>query len=165
MNRTAAPLRTALLGGLVAVVGGCLSPITLEDGSQVELAVTDPELAAELESLVAVMYFNPGGDNGCAALLDEDLDALHARQPRANQAFPARPEEEGGGTHTFGNVGASGDYSFLLLGSVRPRAALSGDAPLLAARGSVVAAGCEELQVLQNHRYDLPLTLFPAGLR
>lgn len=164
MRSPSPPALGSVLVGLGLLTTGCLAPIELHDGSQVQLAVTDPEIVDELESLIAVMYFDPNGANACADLVDDDLDGLVERGPRANQAVPARPGEDGGGEHAFGNVGAGGPHSFLLLGSVRPVAEL-GREPLANARGSVIAVGCEELEVLQNRRYDLPVTLFPAGLR
>lgn len=148
----------------VAPLFACLSPIELADGSALELSVTDPALLDEIRSLVAVMYFNPNEQNPCRLLLAEDLSSLAARDPLASQAFDAHPAEDDAAGHTFGNVGASGPYTFLLLGSTRSRAELAAP-PLASAMGSVIAMGCEEIEVLQGSRYDLRLTLFPVGLK
>jgi hypothetical protein len=151
----------------LALVGLCAcQPSTRVElvGGTAELAATAPELIDEMQSVVAVVFYNFGGENACAELVDAPLDDIAAREPFARQAVPL--EDTVGLGHTFGNIGASGDYSFLLLGSFRETGALlAGADPILAARGSVIAIGCEEQRVLQNYRYDLPITLFPAGVR
>lgn len=157
------PLPRVLLACLFACLGGCLAPIELEDGGGVSLAVTDPGLLEEIETLVVVLYYNQTGAYPCAELIDETPEALAARatdaQPVAAQEVAAK-----GPGHVFGNISASGDYSFLVLGSTLSTSRF-GPEPLAAASGNVVAVGCEELRVLQRERYDLALTLFPAGLR
>lgn len=156
---------------------GCSPPspreIAIDLGAgEARLALTDPALLEPLKSFVALMYWNPDGLNACADLVDEDLAALDARGPLASQVV-ALEGEAGSDAHAFGNVAEGGVHSFLLLGSLKPKGLLKfeleGGAqrsnPLVEGEGSVIAVGCEEVDVRQYQRFDVPISLFPAGLR
>lgn len=142
---------------------------------ETRLALTDPALLDPLKSFVALMYFNPDGLNSCADLVDASLSDLDARKPLASQVV-ALEGENGSDEHAFGNVGESGVHSFLLLGSLKPKGLLrfeeedangepTSSNPLVEAEGSVIAIGCEEVDVRQYQRFDVAISLFPAGLR
>lgn len=172
--------RAFVLVALLLSLTGCGAPaprtVELDLGvGQARLALTDPALLAPLKSFVALMYFNPDGLNACADLVDADLAALHERGPLATQVV-ALEGESGSDEHAFGNVAESGVHSFLLLGSLKPKGLLkfeveggNGTAassnPLIEGSGSVIAVGCEEVDVRQYQRFDVPISLFPAGLR
>lgn len=153
---------TALALGLAT---SCEAPTLHEidlGAGTLRLPLTDPALVGELGSVITLMYLNLGGMNPCADLVDASVDQLAERGPSARQAIDLSSSSH----HAFGNIGAGGDYSFLLLGSTKPHGAIASQPDLLAAaRGSVVAMGCEEVYVRQNYRFDVPITLFPAGLR
>lgn len=167
---------TALALGLSACAAPPPRDLALDLGvGEARLALTDPTLLEPLKSFVALMYWNPDGLNACADLVDEDLAQLDARGPLASQVV-ALEGENGSDEHAFGNVAESGVHSFLLLGSLKPKGLLkfevdgeSGEAsssnPLVEGRGSVIAVGCEEVDVRQYQRFDVPISLFPAGLR
>lgn len=137
---------------------------------QAKLAITDATLLEPLKSFVALMYYNPDGLNACADLVDAPLADLDARGPLASQVV-ALEGENGSDEHAFGNVGASGVHSFLLLGSLKPKGLLKFEVtggssnPLEEGIGSVIAVGCEEVFVRQYQRFDVAISLFPAGLR
>lgn len=168
----------ALAMGLSLFGCGAPAPRTLELDLGVgtaRLALTDPALVRPLKSFVALMYFNPDGLNACADLVDADLAELRDRGPLASQVVALEGEGKSG-EHAFGNVGESGVHSFLLLGSLKPKGllkfALEGENgepqssdPLVECAGSVIAVGCEEVDVRQYQRFDVPISLFPAGLR
>jgi hypothetical protein len=126
------------------------------------LPLTDPALLERVPSLITLMYLNLEGINPCAELVDASVAELVARSPSARQVIDLGATSR----HAFGNIGAGGAYSFVLLGSTKPPEALVNQTDVLAAAsGSVVAVGCEEVFVRQHHRFDVPITLFPAGLR
>lgn len=134
---------------------------------QSRFAVTSPGLIAPLESLLVLLFPNGKGDHPCSALVEEGPVALHERAPSALQLLGV----EGGALvseHTFGQIAPETAHSVVLLGSLRSRAQLEADAatpPLQAARGSVIAIGCEEFEAGAYTRLDIPITLFPAGQR
>ncbi len=162
------------------VAGGCVQPapryldVDLGPG-QARLAISDPALLEPLKSFIALMYWNPDGLNACADLVDTSLQDLEARGPLASQVVSLEGDDSSD-EHAFGNVGESGVHSFLLLGSLKPKGLLrfqvddgSGATvssnPLVEGHASVIAVGCEEVDVRQFQRFDVPISLFPAGLR
>lgn len=185
-----------LLGCLLALAIGCereapMSLIEITETGEMRVGLTDGLLFDELETVLLMMYFDPNGDNSCASLVDDDVAALNDRAPTARQAIALR----GSGArddHVFGNIPASGRYSFVMLGSHRRSADFRGgdtcsvnadcsselcragtegmrcdraEDPLALAVGNVVAVGCEEITVVQTFRTVLSVRLFPAGLR
>lgn len=172
-------MKRVLLSSLLVILAGCgVAPLehSLDLGaSQARLAVTSPGLIEPLKSFVALMYFNPDGAASCADLVDASLLDLDTRAPIASQVISL----EGDGKsdeHAFGNVGESGPHSFLLLGSLKPKGLLKFEVEgpdgeptssnaLVEGQGSVIAIGCEEVDVRQYQRFDVPISLFPAGLR
>jgi hypothetical protein len=177
---------------VIGVLGACRPPaaaltIDVAETGEATLAITDEALLGEVDTLLALMYFNHEGANSCSALVDESVQALTGRGPLARQAL-ATTGPDATLDHSFGNIGASGEHSFLLLGSFRPSRDFRGgascsvntdcasgscvrsvcaraDDPLELAAGNVVAVGCEEFFVVQNFRAELPIRLFPTGLR
>jgi hypothetical protein len=165
--------------------------IEIAPTGEVTAALTEAALYDELETALILMYYDPNGDNSCAALVDEGIAALNDRAPLARQAVPLKGPQARD-DHVFGKIAASGRYSFMLLGSHRrERDFRGGDAcqvnadcaselcrsttdglqcaraedPLALALGNVVAIGCEEVNVVQTFRTIMPVRLFPAGLR
>lgn len=173
MKRALAALALPL--ALVACDAPAPRPLELDLGvGTTRLALTDPALVAPLQSFIALMYFNPDGLNACADLVDASLEELKERGPLASQVV-ALEGEGSSDQHAFGNVGENGVHSFLLLGSRKPKGHLrfpiegangvETSDPLVEGAGSVIAIGCEEVDVRQYQRFDVPISLFPAGLR
>lgn len=166
-------MRAFVVALSLSLVGlcACEAPLVETDLGRLELGLTNPTLLEEVNTLVALMFANEGGNASCAALVNATPNALKAREPAAVQALSKdEPACRGtGGAHTFGRVDPAGPYTFVLLGSVRPFCEIETEdaevSALDAVRGTVIAVGCEELEVQWNERYDIQLALFPAGLR
>jgi len=189
-------LPACLLGCLLVVATGCereasIGLVEIADTGELSVGLTDGALFDELETVLLMMYFDPNGENSCGSLVDDGTASLNDRAPTARQAIAVR----GAGArddHVFGNIPASGRYSFVMLGSHRRAADFRGgdvcsvdadcaselcrggtegmrcdraENPLALAVGTVVAVGCEEITVVQTFRTVLSVRLFPAGLR
>lgn len=175
----ARPALAVAVALFAALLGGCQrAPITLDLGDgQATLALTDPALADSIQTyLVAKLVATPTVAT-CADLVDLRIAEIHRvvteRQPFTGAVAAFRLDRRTG--YGFGKVEPPGTWSFLMLGStkelyvdvgVAPEGTIDSREPLLPqVEGSVNAIGCRELNVMTDGRYDLNVTLFPAGLR
>lgn len=157
-------MKARWLSLLVAACCSCGAPppgFALVDGETATLAATDPQLVDALQSLTFLFFNDADGDNGCAALVEQDAAGLNARNPVSHQGINVEDRQE----HAFGAIQGEGRRSFVVLGSVRALSAAEQADPLPVLGGSVVAIGCRELDVVEGQRFHLPVVLFPAGLR
>jgi hypothetical protein len=149
---------------VLAIVGAACGPppTTVDvDGQTTEIAATDPELLDAIESLSFLFYNDADAENGCGALVDLDAVELDDRQPVSHQGINVADRTE----HAFGAITGAGRRAFVVLGSVRPLAMAEQADPLPLLPGTIVAVGCRELDVVEGTRFNLPVVLFPAGLR
>lgn len=162
-----------------AVLTGCERPeYTLDLGdAQATLALTDATLAESIQTfLVAKLVATPSVAT-CADLVDLRVGEIHRlvteRQPITGAVAAFRLDRRTG--YGFGKVEPPGVWSFLMLGStkelyvgvdVAPEGTIDPREPILPqVEGTVNAIGCRQLDVEDDGRYDLNVTLFPAGLR
>lgn len=137
-------------------------PSTVEvDGETAEIAATDPALLETIRSLSFLFFDDAEEENGCGTLVDLDAVQLDARGPVSHQGINVSDRTE----HAFGAITGPGRRAFMILGSVRPLAMAEQADPLPLLPGTIVAIGCRELDVVEGTRFNVPIVLFPAGLR
>jgi hypothetical protein len=151
-----------LLLSVVALLVGCERrplPVVEVGGNTAQLAVTDEALVDAIDSFSALLFQNQQGQKPCPDLLAMSVAELQAAEPVVNLSL-AKDDVDAG--VIFGSIRTGGLHSFLILG-----AAGGGDTPITLenADGKIIAVGCEELEVVQDQRRSIQVTLFPAGLR
>jgi len=159
--------------------------------TQIQMALSDEALAAEIGSYVLATYFSASGQT-CTDLLEMTTAELYetkiAQQPlAASQALCPQeltsdascPDTGPRNSHLLADLYAPGQYSIVLLASRLPYAdtntyfQVNPDTnekldPLKVLANhppSVVAIGCRELDISVYERQNIELVLFPSGLR
>lgn len=136
-------------------MGGAVSAATDE---QVVLQALDPELLSEVESFV----FSFSKTRTCAQLVDlgpEQIGALLEDERPPIQVLPGGATAE----HVFGLVEPGVPVAYFVFASSRPAA--NERLALADFAGTVFAMGCTDHSAQAGTRRDLPLQLFPVGLR
>jgi hypothetical protein len=144
-------------------LAGC--NVDVDTYGPITLAATDPALLERGKMFV----FSFSSTNRCGDLVNLDpagiAAAVAAEQPPAPlQALEPRSGEAV--EHVFGNVPPNVEVAFFVLASALGRADLPQQRVTIAAlQGSVFAIGCRDFTAPSGTRHDLPLSLFPVGLR
>lgn len=144
---------------IAAAASAACQPGAVDANSPVVLGAVDPDLVAKARTLV----FSFSNTQTCADLVDlspsEIGEVLEAAQENAPLQILDPTTEE----HVFGKVDPNIPIAYFVLASVRTdfgqRVAFSD------LSGSVFAMGCRDFAAPSGTRHDLPLTLFPIGLR
>jgi hypothetical protein len=124
------------------------------------LAAVDPGLLAEARLFV----FSFARGSSCADLVDrspsEIGDAL------SGEDAPLQPVENGDEvSHAFGDVPTDAPVAFFVLASSAARDELGQRVDFADLSGTVFGIACRDYQPTSGARVDLPMTLFPVGLR
>lgn len=160
----AASVATSVAAGVVGAVGvlavlgagaGCAPGI--DANNPVSLSAFDPELLVDTKTFV----FSFSTTKTCADLMDLAPDALD--EALAAEEAPLQLLAPGVDEHVFGKVTPDVPIAYFVLASAK------GDLGQLVQlrdfKGTVFAMGCRDLTVRSGTRQDLPITLFPVGLR
>lgn len=144
---------------LMSVLGGCRGAVLGGDGPMT-LAAIDPELLETARLLV----FSFSTTTGCADLVD--MAPSEIGEALAGEEAPLQPVENAGEvSHVFGDVPPGQPVAFLVLASAAERDDLGQRIDFADLSGTVIAMACRDYQAEGGTRYDLPMTLFPVGLR
>lgn len=152
---------TRAVCGLVALLslGGCRGAVMAGDGPMT-LAAVDPDL---LESARVLLFFFTASKT-CADLVElspAGMGDLLAGEDFSQQAV----ENDDDVHHVFGDVPADSPVAFMVLASSASRDQLGQRIELADLSGTVFALACRDHLATGGTRVDLPLTLFPVGLR
>ncbi|HEY4221708.1 MAG TPA: hypothetical protein VGO62_10200 [Myxococcota bacterium] len=147
----------SVLAIALALSASCAGAVLDSGDGSSSLAATDPALIENARSLI----FSFSTKKTCADLVD--LGPAEIAAALASEAAPSQiiaPTEE---FHVFGKVPPNTPIAYFVLASSSPKPA----APvgLETFRGSVFAMGCRDFNAPSGTRHDLPLTMFPVGLR
>ena len=169
MITRAHPLRTLVafmpafaLALVVASQIACAPQADFDVGdSRISLSAVDPTLVPSTKLFV----FSFSTTRTCADLMDLDPAAIGA-EVEAERA-PLQPLEPGGDAveHVFGNVAPNVPIAFFVLSSSTSRGDLGQRIDFADLNGSVFAMACKDFNAPSGTRSDLPMTLFPVGLR
>jgi hypothetical protein len=153
--RAPAPIVAAFLTAASLAVSACgpgpssHSPVTLQ--------AFDPELLTDARTLV----FSFSTTRVCADLMDLAPDALG--ELLQDEEPPLQLLDGASQEHVFGKVTPDVPIAYFVLASARSD---FGQAVALRdLKGTVFGMACRELEVKSGTRQDLPMTLFPVGLR
>lgn len=131
----------------------------VEGSSPVILGALDPELLTKARTLV----FSFSKTQTCADLVDLSPTEIGAALEAAAENAPLQILDPTTSEHVFGKVDPNIPIAYFVLASVRTdfgqRVAFSDLA------GTVFAIGCRDFSAPSGTRHDLPMTLFPIGLR
>lgn len=157
MTQRARHTGCALLA-LVAVAG-CQGAIRSGDGP-LSLAAVDPDLLENARTLV----FSFSSTRSCGELVDRSPAAIG--EALSGENVPLQPvDNDGDVSHVFGDVPADVPVAFLVLASAASRDEIGQRIELADLSGTVFALACRDHRATGGTRVDLPLTLFPVGLR
>lgn len=153
-------MRRALLVAIAVVgLGGCRGAVVGGDGP-LTLAAVDPALLENARLLV----FSFSTTRACADLVDRSPSGMGALLEGEDVPLQAvEPEDEV--NHVFGDVPPDAPVAFLVLASSAARDELDQRIELADLTGTVFGVGCRDYRAVAGSRVDLPLTLFPVGLR
>lgn len=151
---TRVALSFALLGLLAISCGG-----GVDASSPVLLGALDPDLLVNARSLV----FTFSTTQTCADLVDLSPAEMGSALEDAQENAPLQRLDASASEHVFGKVDPDVPIAYFVLASVR--AELDPQDGLSALTGSVFAFGCRDFLAPSGSRHDLPITLFPIGLR
>lgn len=144
-------------GVLAVLVGGAGCGPRIDANNPVSLSAFDPELLVDTKTFV----FSFSTTKTCADLMDLAPDALD--DALASEQAPLQLLAPGVDEHVFGKVTPDVPIAYFVLASAK------GDLGQLVQlrdfKGTVFAMGCRDLTVRSGTRQDLPITLFPVGLR
>lgn len=144
---------------LAPLLGGCVGGV-LEGQGPVTLAAVDPSLLETAQLLV----FSFSTTQPCEELVD--LAPAEIGAALADENAPLQPLENRQGTsHVFGDVPAGVPLAFFVLASAATRGELGQRIDFADLGGTVFAMACRDFEAAGGTRNDLPLTLFPVGLR
>lgn len=149
--------RAALLPLLpfLPLVGSC--DADLDGESPVVLSAFDPELLVEAGTFV----FSFSKTRTCADIVDRAPDEI--AELLAAEDAPVQALDPSVGEHVFGKVTPDVPIAYFVLASTTSE--IGERVELAALKGTVLAVGCRDLSVKSGTRQDLPITLFPVGLR
>lgn len=144
---------------VVGALGACQGGV-IEGEGPITLAAVDPAL---LEN-ARLLMFSFSVTTSCEGLIDLSPsgigEALAAEDP------PRQPaDNDGEVSHVFGDVPANVPIAFLVLASSAEREQLGQRVDFADLTGTVFGIACRDYQATPGTRYDLPMTLFPVGLR
>lgn len=151
---------------VVATFAGALITSACQPGfidaspsSPVVLAAIDPDLVLKAKTLV----FSFSRTQTCADLVDLSPAQIGALLEEAEENAPLQILGPTTDEHVFGKVEPDVPIAYFVLSSVKTdfgqRVAFEDLA------GTVFAMGCRDFAAPSGTRHDLPLTLFPVGLR
>lgn len=144
---------------LTALAAGCQGAV-LEGDGPLTLAAVDPEL---LEN-ARLLAFSFSTTTACAELVDRSPGGIG--EALDDEDAPLQAVKVGDATsHVFGDVPAGVPVAFLVLASAADRDALGARIDFADLSGSVFGVACRDYRAEGGTRHDLPLTLFPVGLR
>ncbi len=158
------PLRSTcaallVVTALLPAAGGCRGAVLGGDGPMT-LAAVDPDLLETARLLV----FSFSATRTCSELVDLPPNGIG--EALAGENVPLQPvDNDGDVSHVFGDVPPSTPIAFLVLASSKDRGELGQPFALADLSGSVFAMACRDYQATAGARTDLPMTLFPVGLR
>lgn len=153
------PGRLAWTLALAALLGGCQGGVLVGDGPMT-LAAVDPDLLETARLLV----FSFSTTQPCAELVDRSPTAIG--EALAGEDAPLQPVENSGEvSHVFGDVPPGTPVAFLVLASAANRDELGQRIDFMDLSGTVFGVACRDYQPAGGTRNDLPMTLFPVGLR
>ncbi len=155
------PLSLVALSGLTALsfVASC-SPGFVDANSNVTtLAAIDPDLVLKAKTLV----FSFSNTQTCADLVDLSPAQIGALLVGADENAPLQILEPTTEEHVFGKVDPDIPIAYFVLSSVKTDVGQRVAFEDLS--GTVFAMGCRDFNAPSGTRHDLPLTLFPVGLR
>jgi hypothetical protein len=155
LTRSGASL-AVVVGGLLAGTAGCMGGAL--DGTS--LTATDQALFDEAATLV----FSFSSDAKCADLVNADPKGIGDQLQGAPLQL-VDLEREPSDSYTFGKVPPNEDIAYLVLLSSRSKTELGDHAQFSSLKGSVFAIGCRDFNAASGTRHDLPITVFPSGLR
>jgi hypothetical protein len=146
----------ALLGASSACMPGW---VDANSNSPVILGAVDPSLVQKAKTLV----FSFSNTQTCADLVDLSPAQIGALLEGADENAPLQILEPSTEEHVFGKVDPNIPIAYFVLASVKTdfgqRVAFED------LSGTVFAMGCRDFAAPSGTRHDLPLTLFPVGLR
>ena len=125
--------------------------------SPVALGAIDPDLITNAQALI----FSFSTTKTCKDLVDlgpEEIGTLLAPEGAPLQILPPDSVD-----HVFGKVPPDKPIAYFVLAS--SRANLNQRVEFAQFKGSVFAVGCRDFSAPSGTRHDLPITLFPVGLR
>ena len=148
---------SAVSSAVVALLMSCGGGVDVS--SPVLLGALDPDLLAKARTLV----FSFSKTQQCAELVDLSPAQIGDLLEAAAENAPLQILDPTTTEHVFGKVDPNVPIAYFVLASVRTdfgqRVAFSDLA------GSVFAMGCRDFSAPSGTRHDLPLSLFPIGLR
>ncbi len=151
--------RFALATCALLALGACRGAVVSGDGP-LSLAAVDPALLENARLLV----FSFSTMHTCADLVDRSPGSMGQRL--AGEDAPVQAvDNDGAVSHVFGDVPADEPAAFIVLASSAARDELGERVELGDLSGTAFAVGCRDYRAQAGTRVDLPLTLFPVGLR
>ena len=143
----------------LCLLGSCRGAVQSGDGP-LTLAAVDPDLLETARLLV----FSFSTTMTCGVLVDRSPSGIG--DVLADEDVPLQPvENDGDVSHVFGDVPANTPVAFLVLASSVDRSELGQRIDFADLSGTVFAVACRDYQAIAGTRADLPMTLFPVGLR
>lgn len=150
-------MRALIISASLALLAGCSGVI--EGSSPVLLAALDPDLLREADTLL----FSFSKTQTCSDLVDRSPAEISALLEDAEENAPLQPIEPTAPEHVFGRVEPNVPTAYFVLASAKtdlgPRLAFADFT------NTVFAFGCRDFAAPSGTRHDLPITLFPIGLR
>lgn len=142
----------------LASIASC-GPGFADANSPVILGAMDPELVSKAKTLV----FSFSNTQTCADLVDLSPAQIGDLLEGADENAPLQILDPSTEEHVFGKVDPDVTIAYFVLASVKTdfgqRVAFED------LSGTVFAMGCRDFTAPSGTRHDLPLTLFPIGLR
>ncbi len=151
---TRAPLATVVVA-LAASAGGCAGAAL--DAGPVSLASKDQALLDNASALI----FSFSTAHTCADLVDLPPSAIG--ELLAPEGAPLQILDANAADHVFGKVPPDVPIAYFVLAS--SQATDNQRVAFDQFTGTVFAVGCRDFSAPSGTRHDLPLTLFPVGLR
>jgi hypothetical protein len=148
-------LALSLAAALVGLSSSCGPDIGA--GSPMTLSALDPELLTGAQKLI----FSFSTTKGCKDLMD--LDPAAIGELLADENPPLQLVSPSVEEHVFGKVEPNERVAYFVLAS--SKSDFGQRVEFAELKGTVFAMGCRELEATSGKRHDLPLTLFPVGLR
>ena len=152
-------MRAALVALACALSGCAGAAFDTADGS-LGLAATDPSIVTD----AATIIFSFSTTKACKDLVDlgpVEIGTLLAPEGAPLQTEPAHSSEAS--AHVFGRVPPGKSIAYFVLASSRANAPER--VSFADFKGTVFAIACRDFNADSGTRHDLPMTLFPVGLR
>lgn len=143
---------------VAAVAGSSCAPGAVDADSPVLLGAMDPELVEKAKTLV----FSFSSTQSCADLVDLSPAQIGDLLVDAEENAPLQILDPASEEHVFGKVQPNVPIAYFVLASVSDFGQRVAFEDL---SGTVFAMACRDFAAPSGTRHDLPLTLFPIGLR